>query len=152
LPPLDPLIVRRFQEHVHGHFGWLAAIALVHPAILLRRAERRAHWSVALAVGIVTLAAALGVAMYPAYRDTLRQPIFASSARVGYLFERKEHLAFGAVMLTWTGGIAYAAATLAHGGVRQSLRRVSHSAFVAAAALAVVTAALGTIVATYKTF
>jgi hypothetical protein len=145
----DPL---RVMEHVHGHLGWLAAIALMHPAILLRHAQRRAHWSVALGVGIVTLAAAFGVAMYPAYRETLRQPIFASSAAVGYLFERKEHLAFGAVMLSWVGGVAYAVAMLAHGAVRLSLRRVAYRAFVAAAALAVVTAALGTVVAAYRTF
>jgi hypothetical protein len=150
--PLPPLSPHRLQEHLHGHLGWLAAIALAHPAILLRHTSRRAHWAVGLAVGLVTLAGALGTAMYPAYRETLRQPIFASSAAVGYLFERKEHLAFGVVMLAWAGGTAYAAATLADGGVRESLRRAAHRAFVVAAALAVVTAALGTFVAAYKTF
>lgn len=147
--PLDPL---RVQEHLHGHIGWLAAAALVHPAILLRNTQGRAHWSVGLAVGIVTLAAALGAAMYPAYRETLRQPIFASSLTVGYLFERKEHLAFGVVMLAWTGGLAYGGAWMAEGPIRESLRRAAHRAFVVAAVLAVVTAALGTAVAAYKTF
>jgi hypothetical protein len=125
---------------------------LVHPAILLRQTWRRAHWAVGLAVGMPTLAAALGIAMYPSYRERLRQPIFASSLAVGYLFERKEHLAFGAVMLAWAGGIAYAAATLAHGGLRESLRKASHRAFLAAAVLSIATATLGTIVAAYKTF
>jgi hypothetical protein len=149
LLPLDPL---RVQEHLHGHLGWIAVAALAHPAILLRRGQRRAHWAVGLAVGIVTLAAALGVWMYPAYRETLRQPIFVSSLTVGYLFERKEHLAFGVVLLAWTGGVAYGATFLADGVVREQLRRAAHRAFVAAAALAVVTAALGTAVAAYKTF
>jgi hypothetical protein len=149
LSPLDPL---RVEEHLHGHLGWLAAIALAHPAILLRRTQRRAHLAVGLAVALVTLAAGIGVNMYPAYRETLRQPIFVGSARLGYLFERKEHLAFGAVMLAWTGGVAYAATWFAVGGVRASLGRVAHWAFVAAAVFAVVTAALGTVVAAYKTF
>jgi len=149
LPAFDPF---RIIEHIHGHLGWLAAIALVHPAILLRRARRRAHWAVGLAVGVVTLAAVLGVIMYPAYRDQLRQPIFAGSSAVGYLFERKEHLAFGVVMLAWAGGIAYAGASLSEGDARDALRVFAHRAFVAAAALAVATAALGTVVAAYKTF
>lgn len=94
----------------------------------------------------------MGLAMYPAYREKLRQSIFASSATVGYLFERKEHFAFGVVMLAWTGGVAYAAAPFAQGRVRDSLRKVAHRAFVVATALALVTAALGTVVAAYKTF
>jgi hypothetical protein len=145
LSPLDPL---RVEEHLHGHLGWLAAIALVHPAVLLRRTQRRAHLSVGLAVAAVTLAAVIGVAMYPAYRDTLRQPIFAGSAPLGYLFERKEHLAFATVMFAWAGGVAYAAAPFAD----ETIRAHQHYTFVAAAAFAVVTAVLGTIVAAYKTF
>jgi hypothetical protein len=146
---LDPL---RVQEHLHGHLGWLAAIALIHPAVLLRQSRRRAHLSVGLAVGLVTLAATLGITMYDAYRERLRQPIYASSATIGYLFERKEHLAFGVLLFTWAGGIAYAGAAFADGAVRESLRKVAHHAFVVAAALAVVTATLGTVVAAYKTF
>jgi hypothetical protein len=149
MPPFDPV---RIREHLHGHIGWLAAIALVHPAILLRSTQRRAHLSVGLAVGVVTLAATLGVTIYTAYRDTLRQPIFASSETIGYLFERKEHLAFGAVFFAWTGGVAYTAATLANPDLRELLRKAAHGAFVAAALFALVTAVLGTVVATYRTF
>jgi len=142
----------RLQEHVHGHVGWLAAATLVHPAILLRRVNRRAHVSVALAVAVVTLAAAMGVAMYTRYRDSLRQPIFAGSAAVGYLFERKEHLAFGAVALAWAGGASYAASSWAADELRRPLRVAAHRAFVAAALFASASALLGTIVAAYKTF
>jgi hypothetical protein len=149
VPPIDPL---RIEEHVHGHLGWLAAIALVHPAILLRRTRRRAHLSVGLAAGVVTLVGALGAYMYPDYRDRLRQSMFQHAPALGYLFERKEHLAFGAILLAWAGAIAYAAATRADGEVREPLRKAAHVAFVAAALLAVVTAALGTIIAAYKTF
>ena len=145
----DPL---RAAEHVHGHMGWLAAIALLHPAILLRRRERRAHLSVGLAALTVTLAGALGVSIYGGYRERLRQSIFKQAAWVGYAFERKEHLAFGVVMLSWAGALAYLAAAFTQGETRASLRRAAHWSFVIAAVVAVVTATLGTIVATYKTF
>jgi hypothetical protein len=147
--PIDPL---RIEEHLHGHLGWLAAIALVHPAVLLRRTKRKAPLSVGLAVAVVTLAGALGAHMYPDYRDKLRQSIFQHARAIGYLFESKEHLAFGAILLAWAGAIAYFGATRVDGNVRESLRKAAHVAFVAAAALAVVTAALGTIIAAYKTF
>jgi hypothetical protein len=142
----------RWVEHIHGHLGWLAAMALVHPAILLRRSERRAPLSVALAAAIVTLVGALGITLYVPYRDELRQPIFAHAPTIGYLFERKEHLAFGAILFAWAGALTYAAASPVAGRLRESLRRTAHWAFVASAVLAVVVAALGTIVATYKTF
>jgi len=134
-------------------FTVFAAIALVHPAILLRRHDRRAHLSVALAVTLATLAGALGASLYPSYRERLRQPIFAQAPGMGYLFERKEHLAFGAVLLAWAGAIAYVAAIrYAEVAGRDALRKAAHWAFVASAVLTVVTALLGTIVASYRTF
>ena len=149
-----PFDAARVGEHVHGHLGWLAAIALAHPAILLGRRNRRAHLSVALAVGVVTLAAALGASLYPSYRDRLRQPIFASAPSIGFLFERKEHLAFGAVLLAWAGAVTYAAAQFRCDdvGTTDALRKAAHWAFVAAALLALATATLGTIVASYRAF
>jgi hypothetical protein len=150
MPALD---LARVGEHLHGHLGWLAAIALVHPAVLLRRHERRAHLSVALAVSVATLAGALGASLYPAYRERLRQPIFANAPSVGFLFERKEHLAFGAVLLAWVGGLAYVAAfRYADVGGRDALRKAAHWSFVASALLGVMTALLGTVVASYRTF
>jgi hypothetical protein len=150
MPALD---LARVGEHLHGHLGWLAAIALVHPAILLRRHDRRAHLSVALAVALATLAGGIGASLYPAYRERLRQPIFAQAPGVGYLFERKEHLAFGAILLAWTGAVAYVAAHRYADTVgRDALRKAAHWAFVASALLGVATALLGTIVASYRTF
>jgi hypothetical protein len=149
---IDPA---RLGEHIHGPLGWLSAAALVHPALLLRRPSRplRAHLAVSLAAGIVTLAAILGAILYPSYRERLRQPIFASSMTFGYLFERKEHLAFGAVFLAWAGAITYASQLGCEDAVTaDALRKASHRAFVAAAAFAVVTAILGTLVASYRSF
>ena len=60
-----------------------------------------------LAVGMVTLAAGLGASIYGDYRDKLRQSIFQHAKVIGYLFERKEHLAFGAILLAyaWRRGL-----------------------------------------------
>lgn len=145
----DPL---RIAEHVHGHVGWLAAISLVHPAIVLRRKTRKAHLAVGLATALATAAATMGAAMYPSYREQLRQAIFIHAPSVGYMFERKEHLAFGAVLFAWAGAIAYAAAWRVDGELRLRLRTAAHVAYVASAALAVATAALGTAVGSYKSF
>jgi hypothetical protein len=149
VPPFDPL---RVGEHVHGHLGWLSAVALLHPAILLRRAKRFAHVSVVLAVMLVTAAGALGVALYTPYRETLRQPIFVEATPIGFLFERKEHLAFGAVSFAWAGALAYFGALHVDGPACRSLRRAAHWAFIASAGLAIVAAVLGTIVASFKSF
>jgi len=146
---MDPV---RLAEHVHGHVGWLAAALVAHPAVLLRRAGRRAGASVALAVAVPSLAGALGVAIYGEYRDRLRQPIFAAAPRAGWLFERKEHLAFGAIVLAWCGACAYVAERRASPAGAATLRVVARRAFAASSLLAIAAAALGTWVAATRTF
>jgi hypothetical protein len=142
----------RLFEHVHGHLGWLSAALLLHPAIVLRNRRRRADLAVGLSTAAVTIGSALGAWLYVAYRQRLKQQIFAHAAGMGLLFERKEHLAFGAVMLAWAGCAAYFAARRASDGVRETLRTVAYRAFVGAAALALIVAVFGTIVAVYKSF
>jgi hypothetical protein len=146
---LDPL---RLIEHVHGHLGWLAAAILVHPAIVLRSRTRRAHVAVGTAAAVVTVASGIGLWLYVAYRERLKQGIFQHAPAVGLLFERKEHLAFGAVILAWAGTAAYFAAPRATAATRALLRTIAFRSFCASAALAILVALLGTIVAVYKTF
>lgn len=146
---LDPL---RLTEHVHGHLGWLAAAILLHPAIVLRDRRRRAHLAVGLAVGFVTVASAIGAWLYVAYRERLKQKIFLDAPSIGLLFERKEHLAFGALLLAWAGGAAYVAAMRAKPELRDTLRTIAFRAFAASAALTIFVAVLGTVVAVYKSF
>lgn len=146
---LDPL---RLAEHVHGHIGWLAAALLVHPAIVLRNRQRRAHLAVALATIAVTLGAAGGAWLYVAYREQLKQQIFIHAPGIGYLFERKEHLGFGSVLLAWAGCAAYFAAPRATPEARAALRTIAFRAFAASAVLAIAVAVLGTIVAVHKSF
>ena len=58
---------------------------------------------------------------------------------LGYLFERKEHLAFGAIFLAWVGALSYVAALrYADVGGRDALRKAAHWSFVASALLGVV--------------
>ena len=146
---LDPL---RLTEHIHGHLGWLAAAILIHPAVVLRSRTRRAHLAVALATVFITVAAGIGAWIYVAYRERLKQGIFMHAPVVGLLFERKEHLAFGAVLLAWTGAAAYFAALRATPPTRERLRTIAFQSFCASAALSVLVAILGTVVAVYRSF
>jgi len=98
--------VVRIAEHIHGHLGWLATAILVHPAVLLRDRKRRAHLAVGLAVLFPTVVGAVGMWVYGPYRDRIKQSIFIDARWVGLLFERKEHLAFAAILLSWAGGAA----------------------------------------------
>jgi hypothetical protein len=131
----------RTLEHIHGHAGWLSAVALVHPAIVLRRSQG-GRWAVGLSTGLVTLVAVLGGCLYDPYRELLKQRIFQTSPFIGLLFERKEHLAVGALCFAWVGALAYVA----------KLRVLSHRAYMVAAAMAVAVATLGTVVAAHRTF
>lgn len=142
----------RVAEHIHGHLGWLTAAALVHPAIVLKNPKRRAHLAVGLATGMATLTGALGAWVYGPYRDRLKQGIFIHAPSIGLLFERKEHLAFGAIGLAWAGAVAYVAAMGAEADTRAALRTFAWRAYMASAALAFVVGGLGIAVATYKTF
>lgn len=149
---LDPIRFLRSIEHVHGHLGWLAAAVLVHPAIVLRNRTRRAHYAVGLSTAFVTVASGIGAWLYVAYRERLKQSIFQTAPSVGLLFERKEHLAFGAVALAWAGAVAYFAAARTTAEMRATLRTIAFRSFAASAVLAVTVAILGTVVAVYKTF
>ena len=143
----------RLTEHVHGHLGWLAAALLLHPAIVLRDRKRRAHLAVGLSSAAVTIASAIGAWIYVAYRDQLRQAIFVSSPAIGLLMERKEHLAFASLVFAWAGAAAYFGAPRAKDdAMRTTLRTIAFRAFACAAALAIVVAILGTMVAVHKSF
>lgn len=143
----------RLWERVHGHLGWLAAVALVHPAVLLQRPKRRAPLAVGLAVGGVTVVSGLGAWLYPKYRAELKQPLFLRAPSIGWLFERKEHLAVGALVLAWAGLLAHLAVPWASDSeVKASLAKIAHRSFVASSLLALLTAVLGTVVASWSSF
>ncbi|HEU4537258.1 MAG TPA: hypothetical protein VFS00_24225 [Polyangiaceae bacterium] len=150
---MSGLGLARAVEHVHGHLGWLAFAALAHPAWLLRGGKRRASVAVALATSLVTIAAGLGLWLYPHYRACIKHELFVEAPALGWLFERKEHAAFGALAFAWAGWLAHAAAP--RGGDparRDALARASWLAFAFAALCALAAAAAGTAVATARNF
>jgi hypothetical protein len=143
----------RLLERLHGHLGVLAIASLLHPAILLRRGKRRAHLAVASAALLPMVTAGLGLALYPAYRAELRRDIFVESLALGTAFERKEHLALGAVLLAWAGAFAYLSSFRTEDSARaDKAARASMIAFALSFVLATVAAVLGTMVASHKTF
>jgi hypothetical protein len=146
-------LLLRALEHVHGHLGWLSVAALLHPAVLLRNVKRRARLSVSLATGFVVVTALLGGYIYPLYRERVKQRIFIEAPRIGWMFERKEHLAVGAVAFALVGCLAHLTLPLfADDGIRRTMARLAHRAFVVAFALALFVAVLGVAVASYKSF
>jgi hypothetical protein len=140
----------RVLEHLHGHLACLATLALIHPALLLRRPQRRARLAAALATLLATATGALGFVLYPRYRAELKPGIYATSRALGDAFERKEHLAIAVVVLAWIGAVAHFAS--AERGAEQAWARVAHAAYASAALLAVLTAGLGIAVAVTRSF
>jgi hypothetical protein len=146
-------LVLRVLEHVHGHLGWLGVAALLHPAILLRNPKRRARLSVALATGLVLATALFGVGIYPLYRERIKQHIFIEAPRLGWMFERKEHLAVGAVAFALAGCLSHLTLPLfADGELKRTMAILAHRAFVVAFVLALLVASLGVAVASYRSF
>jgi hypothetical protein len=145
--------VLRILEHVHGHLGWLAVAALVHPALLLRNPRRRARLAVIASVSIATATALLGGYLYYFFSHQLRRALYVASPVHGMLFERKEHLAFGALALAWAAALVH---LFGRGDVEDpgflARARFVHWAFVAAAVLAATVGVLGTVVASFKSF
>jgi hypothetical protein len=143
----------RVAEHVHGHMGWLSVAALLHPALLLRNPKRRAVLAVALTTSFVTGTGFLGAWIYPEYRIRLKQAIFIQMPTIGWLFERKEHLAVGAIGFAWIGCIAHLTArSFEDDATKRSVSVIAHRAFVISFVLSVAVGCIGVVVATHSTF
>jgi hypothetical protein len=146
-------LLLRVLERIHGHLGWLAVAALLHPAVLLRAPRRRAPLAVSLTTLSVVATGLLGGVIYTPYRERLKQHIFIEAPRIGWLFERKEHLAVGAIGLALAGCIAHLSLPVFEDeGTRRVVARLAHRSFVGAFVLALIVAVLGVSVASYKSF
>lgn len=146
-------LLLRVLERIHGHLGWLCVIALLHPAIFLRNPKRRARLAVSLTTGLVTVTALFGAYIYPEYRNRIKQHIFIELPWLGWMFERKEHLAVGAVAFALAGCLAHLSLPIFEDdGTKRTVARLAHRAFVASFALALLVALLGVSVASYKSF
>ncbi len=140
-------------EHIHGHIGWLCVAALLHPAILLRRPKRRAPLAVTLTTLFVLVAGGLGATIYPCYRMQLKQALFRHAPRLGWCFERKEHLAVGAIGFAVIGCLTHLSVRkFDDDGTRELLARCAHRSFIVSFTFALMVAVLGVSVASYSTF
>jgi hypothetical protein len=144
-------LLTRFLEHVHGHVGWLAALALAHPAVMLRRPRRNALGVALAATVLVSVTAGLGALLYPHYRTAVKPLLFAATPAVGELFERKEHLGVAALVLAWTGLGALALARR-RDEASVDLGRLAFVAYSGAALVALLAAGAGLIVGAHRTF
>jgi len=143
--------VMRLLESVHGHMGVLAAIALLHPAILMRTGKalsKRATLAVWLTAMVVTSAFVTGLVIYPSYRQSVRADLFANSVTAGFLFETKEHVAFAVVALTL--GATVAALTAPPAARRP--RKLAALLFALAAAICLLTVGLGSYLVAVRDF
>ncbi len=141
---VDPV---RLLTEIHGNAGFMVGAALLHPVVLLRRPTRRAPLATWLATAGATLVFGLGLALYGPYRESVKHDLFVTTPAIGWLFERKEHLAFGAVAFAWIGAVAHALEGRVPEARRPLARRLARIGYVAAAAMAAFAAIAGTVVA-----
>lgn len=149
---MNPDYLLRFLERVHGHLGWLAVAALLHPALLLRNPRRRATTSILLTTLFVTLAGGLGAWIYPDYRTQLKLRIFVTAPEIGWMFERKEHLAVGVICFCWIGCLAHFSVPWFPDPHRETVARLAHRSFLLAFGMGVAVGIIGVLVATYASF
>jgi hypothetical protein len=93
----------RVIERIHALAAWAATAALLVAARVFASssslARRWARTAGTGAVALIVAAAALGLTLHDPYRARLRQRLFIASKALGWLFERKQHAAFAAVLL-----------------------------------------------------
>lgn len=143
--PVDPI---RVLTELHGSAGLLAVAALIHPLALLRRPSRRAPLACWAATAATTAVFGGGLALYGTYRERVKHELFVAAPSIGWLFERKEHLALGALALAWCGAIAHALER--RPGLAAPMRRLALGAYAAAAAMAAFAAVAGLVVAAVR--
>lgn len=150
---MNETMILRVVEHLHGHLGMLATAALWHPAIVLRRENRRAPLAAWLSTSMLTVTGIGGAYLYPPYRSILKQKLFVHAPQIGWMFERKEHLAVGALCLAWAGLIAHLLWNRQQpSAVRSGLARAAHLSFLGAAILSTLVGIIGVVVAVKTTF
>lgn len=127
IPRVTVETLRRIAA-IHGLLAWSAAALLLIAAALLARRRppstktTNANTIVisALATALLAISGGLGILLHAPYLSRLRQRIFLSDPALGWLFERKTHLAFGALGLAFCGLASLLA--LAFVGRRLALR------------------------------
>ncbi|MEM6961120.1 MAG: hypothetical protein AAF355_16030 [Myxococcota bacterium] len=141
----------RLLESLHGHLAILAVLSLLHPAWLLRSGRPLTFGTRAVVLastGLVVTTFALGSAIYPSYRETLKRPLAYEYPLVANLFETKEHIAFMVTALSVSACIcALSAPKKAH-----LMRKLAAHTYAAAAFACLIAFVLGVVVASFRSF
>ena len=138
-------------EAIHGHVGVLAMIALLHPALILwsgKPLSRNAKLALAASLALVATTFALGLTIYPAYREEVKPELFRTNVLAGVLFDTKEHLAWVALVTAIGAGIAGLTAPPRAAQVRRIAGRV----FLAGAIACTLAVGLGVWIASIQSF
>jgi hypothetical protein len=139
----------RTVERLHAVVAWAAAAALAATAWLFLRSQRAARLAGAAAVALALGTAGLGFSLHDPYRSKLRQRLFVEAPALGWLFERKQHAAFAAVLLGVSALATLLRAERAAPGTKDAsdLRRTAALAWTASATLALAASIASAIVA-----
>lgn len=169
---MNPDELRRIAA-AHGLLAWIGVALTIAAAwlSLKRSPARRQSMTRAAAAGSVALlsaSSALGALLLAPYQGRLRQRIFLQSPQIGWLFERKMHLSFGAVALAWCALFALVALEIrgrrdrarssvarlpeVEGAISIDLHRAVVRAYAASALLAAAAAAASSFVAHRHSF
>lgn len=135
----------RSLSGAHGALAWLSVLALAVAVIAAaaapwsggragttagRRAARVRAWAVPVAAALGVATFVTGLSLHGPFQSKLRQRLFLASETLGWLFERKEHVAFGALVLTLSALFAAWAARALAGrrGVAEGARELEVAA------------------------
>lgn len=103
---MPPDVLHRLTV-VHRIIAWFDTLLLLAVAILLLRdhwRDKRWFFPLSITATLGTIASfASGMALELHYRVHLRQRLFIHSKTLGWLFERKMHLAFGMLTMSLIG-------------------------------------------------
>lgn len=140
---------------LHAIVAWIATLALFAAAWAQATRRRGSVLIGATAAVLVIVTSAHGLSLHDAFRAHVRQKLFLSSAALGWLFERKLHLAFGATLLAASAlatAIVWARADArGDAALVKDLRRASVIAWSASALLAL-SAAIASAIARSRIF
>ncbi|MRG94951.1 hypothetical protein [Polyangium spumosum] len=138
---------------LHGVLAWIAALALLALSTSLVRTREHTRLSRALRLAsglttsLVAASFATGLLLELPYRAHLRQRLFLASRALGWLFERKLHLSFGALVFVVLALLALLAAGAEDDGeASRSLRKTSRFAYGVAALFSLAACVIGTLV------
>jgi hypothetical protein len=140
----------RTLQHIHGHLAILSCAALLHPAFF-GISPRGRRLAVTASV-MLTVTFVLGGIIYPDYTEQVRKSVYQSSYALGLLFERKEHIALGAVCTSWLGTLQalYSAKVANHQSLFAQVNKRVRILFTVSAALTVFVSVCGIIVTCVK--